>query len=117
VRGNVFTERVLNSCVPVGCLDVFVNVIRQGSHVLVAACDAELLGKTLKFGKVDFEIREEFYRGSLMDVDGAIDLVKTGTIANLIGTTVVSCALEAGIVHPQAVIDISGVPHAQILRV
>lgn len=97
-------------------MDVFVNVIRQGSHVLVAACDADLLGKTLKFGEVDFTIREEFYRGSLMDVDGAIDIVKTSTIANLVGAVVVRCALEAGIVHPQAVLDISGVPHAHVMR-
>jgi hypothetical protein len=117
VRRKVFTERVLNSGVPVGGLDVFVNVIRQGSHVLVAACDAELLGRTLKFGEVDFTIREEFYRGSLMDVDGAIDIVKTGTVANLVGATVVGSALEAGIVHPKAVLDISGVPHAHVMRI
>lgn len=97
-------------------MEVFVNVIRQDNHVLVAACDAELLGKTLKFGKVDFKIQEEFYRGNLMDVDRAIDLVKTGTIVNLVGTNIVSLALEAGIIHPQAIIDISGVPHTHIMR-
>jgi hypothetical protein len=46
-------------------------------NILVAACDADLLGKTLKYGKVNFEIRRDFYGGELVQVEDAVDLIKT----------------------------------------
>jgi len=29
------------------------NIIKQGKNLLIAACDSDLLGKTLKFGKIN----------------------------------------------------------------
>lgn len=95
---------------------VYVNVIKQGSHVLVAACDAELLGKTLKHGKISFEVRRSFYGGSLMQVEDAVELIRRATTANLVGSNIVKMVVEEGLVHPQAVLLISGIPHAQIVR-
>ena len=37
-------------------------------------------------------------------------------ILNLVGKTVVDAAIEKGIVHPEAVIVISGIPHVQVMR-
>jgi len=96
--------------------DVYVKVFRQGGHVLVAACDSELLGKTLREGDVVFEVREDFYGGSLVRVDTAMGLVREATCANLVGSTIVDSAVREGLVHPQSVILVSGVPHAQIVR-
>jgi len=96
--------------------DVYVKVFRQGGHILVAACDAELLGKTLKDGDVVFEVREGFYGGSLVCVDKAMGLVREATCANLVGSTIVDSAVREGLVHPQSVIRVSGVPHVQIVR-
>ncbi|MFQ6075788.1 MAG: DUF424 domain-containing protein [Candidatus Bathyarchaeia archaeon] len=95
---------------------VYVNVIRQGRHILVASCDAELLGKTLKHGKICFEVRRNFYSGSLVHVDEAIRMIRKATTANLVGTTIVEAAMKRGLVHPNAVLRISGVPHAQFVK-
>ncbi len=96
---------------------ISIKLIRQGNNVLVAACDEDLLGKTLKYGKVNFEIRREFYGGKLVQVEDAIDLIKTATTVNLIGSVIVTRAIRENLVHPQAILDISGVPHAQIIKV
>jgi hypothetical protein len=34
-----------------------------GNHVLLAICDVEILGKTLREGKIVFKVSEEFYKG------------------------------------------------------
>jgi hypothetical protein len=39
-----------------------------------------------------------------------------GTIINLVGEQIVNGAIKCGIVHPDAIIDIAGVPHVQIMR-
>jgi len=84
--------------------------------VLLATCDAELLGQTLKEGKIVFEIREDFYRGSKVSVEEAVDLIQQSTIVNMVGRNIVEKAIEEGLIHPEAVLKISGIPHAQIVR-
>ncbi len=97
-------------------MEVSVNIMRQGKHVLVAACDMDLLGKTLKFGKVNFEVGRGFYGGSIMNVEEAVNIMKQGTTVNMVGPVIVKRAIEEGLIHPQAVLKISGVPHAQIVK-
>ena len=85
--------------------------------MLLAVCDEELLGKTLKHGKLVFKIQEKFYKGPKMPVGDAIELIKESTIVNIVGSNVVKRAIEEGLVHPEAVLQISGVPHAQIVKI
>ena len=82
----------------------------------MATCDADLLGKVLCEGKIVFEIREEFYKGLKVSVEEAIDLIEQSTMVNMVGHLIVKKAVEKGLIHPEAVIKISGVPHAQIIR-
>lgn len=97
-------------------LEAYVNVRRMGRRVLLAVCDVELLGKVLRDGKIVFEVRKDFYDGLKMSVEEAVDLMDRCTIVNMVGRNIVEKAVERGLIHPDAVLDISGVPHAQILR-
>jgi len=91
-------------------------VRKWGRFVLLATCDAELLGRVLREGKIVFEVREEFYKGSKVSVEEAIDLMKQSTIVNMVGRNIVEKAIERGLVHPEAVLKISDVPHAQVVK-
>ncbi len=85
--------------------------------MLLAACDAELIGKTLREGKIVFHINEKFYKGVKVTVEEAVALMKQSTIVNLVGKKIVKGAIEAGLVHPEAVLLIQGIPHAQIVKI
>jgi hypothetical protein len=89
---------------------------RIGGNVLLAVCDAEILGKTLREGKIVFCIKEEFYKGAKVTVEEAVMMIANSTIVNLIGKNIVQKAIEGGYVHPEAVLNIEGVPHAQIVK-
>jgi hypothetical protein len=89
---------------------------KWGQCVLLATCDAELLGKILREAKIVFEIHEQFYKGPKMTVEEVIDLMEQSTIVNMVGHKIVKKAIEKGLVHPDAVLKISGVPHAQIVK-
>ncbi|MDH5390427.1 MAG: DUF424 family protein [Candidatus Bathyarchaeota archaeon] len=97
-------------------MEVYAKMRKRGQHVLLATCDAELLGKILREGKIVFEIHEQFYKGPKMTVEEVIDLMKQSTIVNMVGHKIVKKAIEKGLVHPDAVLKISGVPHAQIVK-
>jgi len=96
--------------------EVYVNIIKQGHQVLVAACDVEILGRTLRKGKLIFEVRESFYKGSKMKVEEAMILIRSATTVNLVGSKIVTYAVKEGLVHPEAILVISGIPHAQIVK-
>lgn len=98
-------------------LKVYAKLSKCGKHVLLAACDEELLGQILRDGKIVFKIGEEFYKGPKMPVDDAIQLMEESTVVNMVGPNIVKKAIEQGLVHPEAVIEICGVPHAQIVKI
>jgi uncharacterized protein len=97
-------------------LEVYVNLKKAGRNVLLAVCDCELLGKTLREGKIVFHIKDEFYNGRKATVDEAMGMINNSTIVNLVGKCCVEKAIEEGYVHPDAVLNIQGIPHAQIIK-
>ncbi len=97
-------------------LDVYLNVRKVGQNVVLAVCDCDLLGKTLKEGKIVFRIKDDFYKGRKATLEEAVGLISNSTIVNLVGKNCVEKAISEGYVHPEAVIKIEGVPHAQIMK-
>lgn len=92
---------------------IYIKVYKVQNETLVAACDAELIGKTLREGEIEFKISEEFYG----DIIGDEELLKKhlmhATIANLVGERAVKCGIELGIIDEENIIKIAGIPHAQ----
>ena len=94
---------------------VYVKTVRQGRDTLVAVCDAELLGKTLEGGRTPFCVSEQFYKGTLVDVEEALKAMGKASICNIVGKRIVEAAIEKGMVQKAAVIYIGDVPHAQLV--
>jgi hypothetical protein len=97
-------------------MDVYLNVRKVGQNVVLAVCDCNLLGKTLREGKIVFHVKKEFYNGRKTTLDEAVGLINNSTIVNLVGKNCVEKAIAKGYVHPEAVLNIEGVPHAQIVK-
>ena len=93
------------------------NIRKSGNSVLLAICDAEIIGKTLRQGKIVFNVKEKFYKGAKVSLEEAISMIENSTIVNMVGKNVVEKAIEKGYVHPEAVLSIEGVPHAQIVKI
>jgi len=92
------------------------NLKKIGRNVLLCMCDAEILGRTLREGKIVFCVKEDFYSGARVPVEEAVSMIEASTIVNMVGRNIVKKAIERGYVHPEAVLNIEGVPHAQIVK-
>lgn len=97
-------------------MDVYVNLKKIGRNVLLAICDYDVLGRTLKEGEITFHVKAEFYNGRKVSLDEAIEMIENSTIVNMVGKNCVEKAIKKGYVHPEAVLHIEGVPHAQIVK-
>ena len=85
--------------------------------LLVAVCDADLLGETFEDGRVSLTVNEEFYGGEAASEDAVIASLKRAKTANLVGEHAIETAVEAGVIDPGAVLDVDGTRHAQMVRI
>ena len=84
---------------------------------MLACADDDLLGKTLKEGKISFKVNERFYKEKKVDKKELKELLAQADNINLVGEETVSVALEEGYIKKEDIIRIDGVPHAQIFKV
>jgi hypothetical protein len=97
-------------------VEVHLRVIHDNRGVLVAACDAGLLGETFRQGRMKLEVSTQFYAGPLCTVEKAMEALAEADVANLVGETTIKAAVDKGLVDPEAVIYFGTVPHVQIVR-
>lgn len=96
---------------------IAIKTYNQNGEIVVAACDECLLGKTFEEGELQLQVHTSFYDGFRVDEKDLVQHLGNSTIANLVGETVVTCALKAGLIAADSIIHIQGVPHAQIYRI
>ena len=96
---------------------MYLKIYKNGGHVLVAACDKELLGKKLKHGNTLVEISRAFYEGEDVSEEELQKALQGATTANLFGEKTIKCAVKCGFIDPDSVIMIDYVPHGQIFRI
>jgi hypothetical protein len=98
---------------------MFMRVHKVGKEVIVALCDAELLGKTLREGAVVLDLKKygEFYKGEKTDEKKAGKAVAEGTSINAVGQKSVSVVKKALKCDESSVRIIQKVPHLQVYKV
>ncbi len=94
-----------------------VKIISNENELIVNVCDAELLNKEFKEGRVTLSINEEFYKGEYMNEESVVKVISRATIATFAGERAVSLAIKCKLIHPESVIYVNGIPHAMFYRV
>ena len=95
---------------------ISIKIYKKGTELMIGACDDNLLGKKFEEGKFQIDVTKAFYGGEKISTDVLKKYLKDATIANLVGKKTVKCAIELGLIDPDCVIKIKGVPHAQMVR-
>ena len=95
---------------------ISIKTYKNGNDLLIGACDEKLLGKKFEDGKFQIDVRRDFYEGKRVNPDILKKFLEEATIANLVGEETIKCAIEMGLIDPECVMRIKGVPHAQMVR-
>ncbi len=93
------------------------RIHRVRAEVVVAACDAELLGRELPVGEQGrtVKVSSHFYGEREVSVEELLWALERATVANLLGERVLRIAREHGHVVDGATSQLGGVPHAEIV--
>jgi len=89
---------------------------KREAGLLVAVCDADLVGKTLKSGDLNVNISTHFYKGKQVGSDSVLKALNAAFAGNFFGKKAVKLAIKVGLVSNDGVKRIAGVPHAQFIR-
>lgn len=97
---------------------VFFKIHRRAKNEILAICDENILGKTLFNEKSSMQVPSKFYKGSEISAFEALQLLKSYTNINIIGS-VINLGLEKNLISEDAVIwfstkDGDKVPHLLI---
>jgi hypothetical protein len=95
---------------------ISIKIYKKGNDLLIGACDEKLLGKKFEDGKFQIDVRRDFYGGEKISADALKKYLLDATIANLVGKETIKCAIDSGLIDPECIIRIKGVPHAQMVR-
>lgn len=95
-------------------MPIRMKVYHQGKETLVAAADADLIGKTFREGKFKIEVGK-FYEGDVVSEEKFVSHLHLATIGNFVGVETIEAAKRAGFVSDGGILWINGVPHAQFV--
>ena len=84
---------------------------------MVACCDEDCMGRVFREGRLRLLPETKFYGSAVMVLSEALMLMDRADILNLVGRRIVDAAIAKGLVHPEAVITIAGVPHVQVMKI
>lgn len=92
------------------------RVHRVRSEFVVAACDADLVGRDLPVGDQGrtVKVSAQFYGDRRVTREELLWALQRATIANLLGERVLRLAVEGGFVAAGGAGTLGGVPHAEI---
>jgi len=93
-------------------MKVYLKIHYKNEIETVACCDESLLRKVFKEGKLRIEIKEQFFGGSLLNVDDAIEILMQAQYFNIVGKNVIEKAISHNILTKEGVRTINGVPMA-----
>lgn len=94
----------------------FLKVHRAQGRNLVAVCDEEILGKVFRDGDVVLEVSVSFYRGDVVDLDRAVEAIRSADIAVITGRRIVEKLSELGIIDKEFALRVGDQLHIQIVR-
>src|SRR2546421_10874577 len=77
-------------------MPIRMKVYHQGKETLVAAADADLIGKTFREGKFKIEVGK-FYEGDVVTEERFASELRLATIGNFVGKETIDAAKEAGV--------------------
>jgi len=102
---------------------VYLKVHQRQNKVIYAFADPEMVGKTYSNGQgLKLTIRPEFYKGKLISIEDALDLLKRHKNSNIIGD-LVKHAVRSKLIHKNCVLAFKdkdtgkSVYHVMLMRV
>ena len=93
-------------------MKVYLKVHVTDEFETIACCDEELLDQVVKEGNIHIKISNQFFGGSLINLEDAISILKESSNFNIVGENIIEKAINCKILPREGIRLINGVPMA-----
>lgn len=88
---------------------------KNGSHgLLMIVTDKDILGKVFEEGKLQLDLRKEFYQGEEKTKEEIKVICTAARDIHLTGKEAVALGVELGLVETERILWVEKVPHAEV---
>jgi hypothetical protein len=92
------------------------RITKYQDSLMVNICDIELIGSRLQEGELLIDITKEYFQQEIVETIQAEELLRTCSIANLVGERIVGHAVQLKLAKERSIRRISGVPFLMIFK-
>jgi len=93
-------------------MKVYLKIHRRNDMDTVACCDEELLNKIFTEGNLRLEISSTFFRGNLLAIDKAFEILRKSSYFNIVGENITKMAIAQKLLPKEGVRKINNIPMA-----
>ena len=91
---------------------VYLKIHQRNEIETVACCDELLLNQVFCEGNLKIEISKPFFGGDLINIEEAIEILKSAIYFNVVGNNIVNRVIESKILPKEGTRCINGIPMA-----
>jgi hypothetical protein len=92
------------------------RTMRYEGSTMVNICDIELVGTKLEQGEIVVNLTKEYFQEEIIEERKAENLLKTCSVANLVGERIVNKAITLRLAKEISIKRISGIPFLMIFK-
>lgn len=93
-------------------MKVYLKIHRRNDIETIACCDELLIDQEFKEGNLRIEINKQFFGGTLLDIEEALEILKEASFFNIVGENITNGAINLKILPEDGVRKINGIPMA-----
>jgi hypothetical protein len=93
-----------------------IRITKYQGSLMINICDIELIGTRLEEGELLIDITKEYFQQEIIEAIKAEELLRTCSVANLVGERIVSQAVQLKFAKERSIRRISGVPFLMIFK-
>ncbi len=95
-------------------MEFFARLVRAQGQVVLAACDAHLIGREFRQGQVVLRVSPAYYGNSRVGREELESMLREATIITLVGENALAVAEDIGLCKRSDAKTVEGVPHLNI---
>ncbi len=88
---------------------------RMGGDTILAVCDKEVVGRTLKGDGRSLTVTESFYKGTQIEEETLVEWMKSASSMNIVGNRAVEIAIREGYASQDQAFELDGVRYLVVV--
>lgn len=95
----------------------YLKIHKQELGQVIAACDEDILGKTLQGKKIKIHISDGFYKGELKKIEDVLFILQRSNNFNIAGSNLIKACIQHGLIMEDSVLYFDEIPISMKLTI